>query len=243
MGVNVANGMPARYLATPPTLVNGQPSALMVDVNGRLLIAGTISAGTIAIEEFPAAAAITDNFANPTTTQVAAMSMIYDGATWDRWTGAVSVSQATPGVTNRVALAVSTGAGTEALLRDSTQFGDGVSDGIAAVHQRYFNGSTYDRWKGYFPFINGRVTADGQIKGSAGFVHCINVSPTAATSTAGVITIYDSLTETGTVLATIYCPTNDTTVKTIPIDVVAGTGIYVGYDAAVTNHAVNISYI
>ncbi len=42
---------------------------------------------TVAIEEFPAAAAITDNFANPTTTNVMAMGMAYDGSTWDRMLG------------------------------------------------------------------------------------------------------------------------------------------------------------
>jgi hypothetical protein len=37
-----------------------------------------------AIDELPVAAALTDNFANPTTTQVAAMNMVWDGANWDR---------------------------------------------------------------------------------------------------------------------------------------------------------------
>lgn len=37
--------------------------------------------------EFPAAASLTDNFANPTTTNVAAMNMVWDGATWDRAPG------------------------------------------------------------------------------------------------------------------------------------------------------------
>ena len=36
--------------------------------------------------EFPAAAAITDNFANPTTTSAMSMLMGYDGSTWDRVT-------------------------------------------------------------------------------------------------------------------------------------------------------------
>lgn len=48
MGVNVLNGMPARYLATPPTLTDGQPSALMVDSTGKLLVAGSFS-GTSAV--------------------------------------------------------------------------------------------------------------------------------------------------------------------------------------------------
>ena len=37
--------------------------------------------------EFPAAAALTDDFANPTTTSVAAMGMVWDGAAWDRLLG------------------------------------------------------------------------------------------------------------------------------------------------------------
>ena len=44
--------------------------------------------GTITVDsEFPAAAAITDDFANPTTTSVMAMGMWYDGSTWDRALG------------------------------------------------------------------------------------------------------------------------------------------------------------
>lgn len=43
--------------------------------------------GTVDITELPAAAALTDNFANPTTTQVAAMVMLWDGGNWDRAPG------------------------------------------------------------------------------------------------------------------------------------------------------------
>lgn len=39
--------------------------------------------------EFPPAAALADDTANPTTTSVAAMGMIFDGSTWDRWRGEV----------------------------------------------------------------------------------------------------------------------------------------------------------
>ena len=43
---------------------------------------------TITVDsEFPAAAAITDNFANPTTTSIMSMGMLYDGSTWDRALG------------------------------------------------------------------------------------------------------------------------------------------------------------
>lgn len=41
------------------------------------------SLGNLTIDEFPAAATLTDNFATPTTTSVGAFGMVYDGATWD----------------------------------------------------------------------------------------------------------------------------------------------------------------
>ena len=53
-----------------------------LDVN---ILGATIDAGDLEINsEFPAAAAITDNFANPETTSVMSMLMGYDGGNWDR---------------------------------------------------------------------------------------------------------------------------------------------------------------
>ena len=40
--------------------------------------------GDITIEEFPDQAPITDNFTNPTTTNIMAMNMVWDGTGWDR---------------------------------------------------------------------------------------------------------------------------------------------------------------
>jgi hypothetical protein len=56
-----------------------------LDVN----VAGaTMSTGDITIDsEFPAAATITDNFANPSTTSVMSMGMVYDGSAWDMLRG------------------------------------------------------------------------------------------------------------------------------------------------------------
>lgn len=59
--------------ATDPTIV-----AIRVNsTTGRLLVDASVDT------ELPAAAAITDNFANPTTTNVMAMGMVYDGSAWD----------------------------------------------------------------------------------------------------------------------------------------------------------------
>ena len=55
-----------------------------LDVN---ILGATIDAGDLEINsEFPDAAAITDNFANPETTSVMSMGMGYEGSTWDRLT-------------------------------------------------------------------------------------------------------------------------------------------------------------
>lgn len=45
-----------------------------------------------------------------------------------------------------------------------------------------------------------RKTADGQVKASAGFLHTVTVAPLTATPTAGLLSIYDSATESGAVV-------------------------------------------
>ena len=52
-------------------------------------VAETVSllAADVSVVELPAAAASADNFANPTTTNIMSMGMLYDGATWDRAKG------------------------------------------------------------------------------------------------------------------------------------------------------------
>lgn len=48
----------------------------------------TVTSGSITADtELPAAAALTDNFANPTAPSVASHEMVWDGATWDRAPG------------------------------------------------------------------------------------------------------------------------------------------------------------
>jgi hypothetical protein len=56
---------------------------------GTAEIGNITNSGTFAvqIDKFTAAAALTDNFANPTTTAVQSFGMLWDGATWDRMLG------------------------------------------------------------------------------------------------------------------------------------------------------------
>ena len=89
-------------------------------------------------------------------------------------------------------------------------------------------------------FSYGRVTADGQIKASAGFIHTITFSATG-TVTAGVITVYDNTAESGTVIfsGTIQTGLNPVTIK---LNVTTTNGIYVGYDGTIANVATTVAY-
>lgn len=58
--------------------------------------------------------------------------------------GKVSIDQTTAGTTNNVEITGHTGAN----IKDDTQFGDGVTTGILSVHNRLWNGASYDRWHG-----------------------------------------------------------------------------------------------
>jgi len=76
--------------ATEATLatIDADTSSLAGCVGGTELQVDVVSMPSVTVEsEFPAAAALTDDFANPTTTNVAAMGMAWDGATWDRMPG------------------------------------------------------------------------------------------------------------------------------------------------------------
>lgn len=118
-----------------------------------------------------------------------------------------------------------------------------------------FNGSTWDRARSTGavgttggaalvesgPYTATRVTADGQIKGAAGFVHTVCIMPTTATPTAGLMSVYNSLTETGTiVLSKWFLVTSEGLCATL--DIAMGTGIYVGYDATLANASVTVTF-
>ncbi len=78
-------------------------------------------------------------------------------------------------------------------------------------------------------FNYSRLTADGQIKAGAGRIHTLTFACGDAAPTAGSIIVYDSLTETGTV---IYSETFTTTAfrgYTVTLDVNFSTGCYVGF--------------
>lgn len=69
--------------ASGASAVNIQDGGNSITVDGTVAVSGTVVVDT----ELPTAAAITDNFANPTTSSVMGMNMLWDGATWDRAPG------------------------------------------------------------------------------------------------------------------------------------------------------------
>lgn len=122
---------------------------------------------------------------------------------------------------------------------------------LLVVAEHAFNGTSWDRLRlagsalGLLteagPYSYSRNTADGQVKGSAGFIHTISISPLTATPTAGLLTVYDGTTESGAVVYTEWVSATAVG-HTVTLDVPCATGIYVGFDGALTNVAVTVSY-
>ena len=76
------------------------------------------------------------------------------------------------------------------------------------------------------------VTADVQVKAGPGILHSVVLN---GLTTAGDVTLYDSLTEAGTVIAVLHFDVT-TSISVQPItflyDLKFTIGLYVGYDAA-----------
>lgn len=89
-------------------------------------------------------------------------------------------------------------------------------------------------------YTNATVTADGQVKSSAGFIRSITFSATG-TVTAGLITVYDNTAESGTVIWSGIVQHTSAPV-TIFLGVPTATGIYVGYDGTIANVRTQVSY-
>lgn len=71
-------------------LAYGLKNALVNNGDGTYSMRTDLQASSVTVNvdtEFPTAAAISDDFANPTTTSIMSMLMGWDGATWDRMPG------------------------------------------------------------------------------------------------------------------------------------------------------------
>lgn len=96
---------------------------------------------------------------------------------------------------------------------------------LAPVYEDNVNGKAVVEHR-YTPT---NVTADTQIKAGAGFLHTLTFSPNDAAPTAGSIIVYDSLTETGTILFSVTFTTTWFAPFTVIIDGSFSTGLYVGF--------------
>lgn len=95
------------------------------------LTSATIIGDITVDSEFPVAAALADNTANPTTTSVAAMNMVFDGTTWDRLPGT-----STDGMT------VNLGTNNDVVIGANSTIGDGAKDVTTAGTQVALAAST-----------------------------------------------------------------------------------------------------
>lgn len=116
--------------------------------------------------------------------------------------------------------------GNQKVTLGTTIAGEDLTNDVLRVEQRFSRSYT---------------TADTQIKAGSGFIHTVTFAQTDAAPTAGSIIIYDSLTETGTI---IYSETFDTTVfrgYSVVLDVSFATGLYIGFTTT-ADVGVTISY-
>lgn len=240
-----------KYYVSPPTANDTDATWLLTDVNGRLVTAAGTATGASAQQvQGNIASGATDsgnpvkvggviNTVQPSNLTTGQRSDVWLGARGQIMMGAVTGTAAADGSTNTTISMFTNPAG-------------GVGWGIGAALQG-FNGTTWDRVRmntaangGALlvengPYLVSRKTADGQVKASAGFIHTISIAGITATPTAGLMTVYDSLTETGTVLYAEWVFATDVG-HTITLDVPAGTGIFVGFDATLANAQATVSY-
>lgn len=91
-------------------------------------------------------------------------------------------------------------------------------------------------------YLSKRATADLQIKAGSGFIHNVTIGALTATPVAGLLTIYDSLTETGTIIWAGWIFATQQPI-TIVLDAPVGTGIFVGFDATLASVNASVSYL
>ena len=124
--------------------------------------------------------------------------------------GKFGIDQTTPGTTNGIQVVAALPAGTNNI---------GDVDIVS---------------KPGYSFLN--VTTDTQIKGSAGKLRKVIVGKVTV---AGDLVLYDSLTETGTVVATLGLETTGNP-KELEFDATFTTGLYAGFDASLAG---NITFV
>lgn len=130
------------FNTTQPTVTNGQVVDLQATARGAQIVATGVDA--LVVSQSTAASL------NATVVGTGTLAVQNTAATpaGTNLIGKIGVDQTTPGTTNNVSVSGSSGASTSNLIKDDTQFGDGVTTGILSSTNRLYNGSTYDRARG-----------------------------------------------------------------------------------------------
>ena len=89
---------------------------------------------------------------------------------------------------------------------------------------------------------NVRAIASLQAKAGPGVIHTLIISPLTATPTAGLLTVYDSLTATGTVLYAEWVAAGVLS-HAMTLDVAFLTGLFIGFDATLANVSVTATIL
>ena len=186
-----AAAIPAKGLAAVGTdgtnariLKTDAAGELQVDVltMPTVTVTGTVTADT----ELPAAAALTDNFANPTTSNIAAMGMVWDGVAWDRAAGtsadgALVNLGANNDVTVTGTVALGAGAATIGSLAANQSVNVAQINGVAATMGNGISGTGVQR-------VTLASDSTGQVTLATGSATVGNVG--LATRTSGGLTTY-----------------------------------------------------
>ncbi len=86
-----------------------------------------------------------------------------------------------------------------------------------------------------------RRTTEGVARTGIGVCHTVSISPLTATPTAGLLSIYDSTAESGTVIYSEWVFAT-TVGHTIILDCIVRNGIFVGFDGTLANIAVTVTH-
>ena len=199
------------YQSTPQTITDGDVGPFQIDANGRLLLSGAVTlgeiAGDIAHDALDSGKPIKIGGKYTASTVAVAdgdrVNALFDAYGRLRVLNDYGLNPAD----DEVLLAGNDGAGTIRTLR---------TDSTGALSNA---GNSYSH-----------VTADTQVKGSSGILHIVTINNVTGN---GTITIYDSVTEAGTVIAAITVTTTSSFPVTLTYNVICSTGIYVGFDGAV----------
>lgn len=133
-------------------------NGLLVNVSDSFLLDATFTG------RFAAGAALSDNFANPTTTSTGAMQMVWDGATWDRAPGNSTDGQLVNlGANNDVTVTgtVTANAGTGNFSTNLAQYGGVAVSAANALHVQPGTGASFTVAQGTASNLRAQTASEG----------------------------------------------------------------------------------